>query len=210
LVTDKPKRKQVQLRLARLALEGTHADMLPFWLGVTAFGGTFTAPLCREVRDKRGWSYVAQADFDRRSTLAAPVILRTAPALGDALDCLMLEIDLYRSLARGELEDQAVDFARSYLCNRDPLERASATQLLSAALKNEALGLAIENLFATPARLEALPIAEVTAAMSRHLDPDSMTVVMVADAGDVAEKLRDRCNAQIDITDYRDGLDLDA
>src|SRR5690606_38732564 len=64
-LVDTPERTQVQMRLARLTLPGTHPDSLPFWFAVLAFGGTFTSPFTPQVREVRGWSYHAETSFDR-------------------------------------------------------------------------------------------------------------------------------------------------
>jgi zinc protease len=208
VVVDKPERTQAQLRLGRPALTGADEDATGFWLGVTAFGGTFTSPFCREVRDVRGWSYTAYAAWDRRARLGGPLVLRSAPSVADVVDCLALELDMYRALARGELAAADVEFARSYLLNRDPLERASAAQLLPAMVKNELLGQPPGELFRSPERLQALTVGDVGAAVRRHLDPDRAVATLVATADDVIEPLRARLeDATVRVVDYRDGVE---
>ncbi|MEE8408547.1 MAG: pitrilysin family protein, partial [Myxococcota bacterium] len=86
-VVDKPERTQSPLRLACPVVDGNHPDAFAFWVGTVAFGGTFTAPFCREVRDVRGWSYTAHADFDRRGLHTQPIVLRSAPSTDDLVDC---------------------------------------------------------------------------------------------------------------------------
>jgi zinc protease len=204
LVVDKPERTQAQLYLGRLAASGHAPDALALWLGVTAFGGTFTSQFTREVRDVRGWSYSAYAEFARRRPWPTPVVLKSAPAIGDAVDCLALELELYQKLARGELDPGAVDFARAYLLNRYPLEVASPTDLLLPAVRNELLGLAPDELFRTPERLEALRSEDVSAALRRYLHTERLVVVMVATAAVVVPALRQRFpGAQVDVVDFR-------
>jgi zinc protease len=207
LVVDKPERTQVQINLGRSAASGCDPDVYPFWLGVTAFGGTFTSRFTREVRDVRGWSYTASAEFGRRRPFASPLALRTAPAAQDAVDCLALELDLYRELAEGRLEPGAVEFARSHLLNRYPLEVATAADLLLPAVRNELLGLAPEELFAVPERLEAVSEAQVQEALRHHLHPERVAVVMVATAASLVPALERRFpRARVDTVDYREGL----
>ncbi len=207
LVVDKPDRTQVQLRLAGSAVAGAHADALAFWLGSVAFGGSFTSPFTREVRDLRGWSYVAQADFDRYGVFRSPLVLRSAPALADAVACLRLELSLYAQLARGELAADTLEFARTYLLNRFPLQVASAGQLLVPAVRNELLGRAPDDFLHTPARLEALDLRQVPEVMARHLAPGEVTVVMVAAADKVLSELRAALpDATLETVNFRDGL----
>lgn len=211
VVVDKPERTQVQLRVGRPALGGSHPDAIGFWWGATAFGGTFTSPFCREVRDVRGWSYTAYAGWDRRARFQAPLVLRSAPALDDAVDCLALELDMYRALARGEVDAADLAFARSYLQNRDPLERASAAQLLPMVIKNELLGQPPGELLRSPELLQALPAGAVGSIMQRHLDPERVVAVLVATAAEVTGPLSARfADASIRVVDYREGVESGA
>jgi zinc protease len=206
VVVDKPERTQAQLCVGRLALAGNHPDTYAFWLGATAFGGTFTSPFTREVRDARGWSYTAQAEYARRKPYRVPLVLRTAPAIEDAVDCLELELSMYRHLARGELEPSAIEFARSYLLNRYPLEVATSAELLLPAVRNDLLGLPPDELFRVPQVLEGLTPPLVQAALARHLDPESVLVVMVATASLVVDELQTRFpSAHLRVVDFRDG-----
>ncbi|MBI5508529.1 MAG: insulinase family protein [Deltaproteobacteria bacterium] len=209
VIVDKPERTQVQLRLARPALSGRDADALAFWLGVMAFGGTFTAPLLHEVRDVRGWSYTAHAGFDRLGRLVAPMVFRSAPGLEVALDCVALELDLYRKLAAGELASEAIELARSYVLNRYPLEIATSSDLLMAALRHQLIGQEPEEVFQIPARLAAIQIADVGAALRRTLDPAGVVVVMVATASAIEPAVRARFpEAEVRVVDFAEGLGL--
>ena len=207
LVVDKPARSQVQLRLACPSLTGTDPDVDAFWLGVTAFGGTFTSPLTREVRDKRGWSYVAHAGFARRQRSRAPLVLSSAPALADAIDCAALELSLFADLAHGKLEHDTLDFARTYLLNRYPLDVASAADLLGPAFEYEVLGLSPQEIFRVPERLEALALDAVAPVMRRHLEADRLVMLLVAPAAAVIGELERRFpRAHIRVGNYMEGL----
>lgn len=168
LVVDKPERTQVQLCLGRSAARGIDPDTNAFWLGAVAFGGTFTSKFTREVRDVRGWSYSAHVEYARKRPYPSPMVMRSAPATVDAVACLALELELYGDFARGLLEPGAVEFARSYLLNRYPLEVATASDLLLPAVRNELLGLDPNELFALPERLRAVTIEAVGTALTHH------------------------------------------
>ena len=209
VVVDKPDRTQVQLRLARLALDGRHPDTEGFWLGVTAFGGTFTSPLTRAVRDERGWSYVAHADFRRRGFFRAPMVLRSAPALADAINCLALELELYRDLAQGKLDVNVLTAARDYLLNRYPFDVATVFDVLGSAVGSELLGLPADDIFGLPGRLEALDLASIPTLMQRHLHADNILALLVAPATEFVPELQARLpHAQVNVVDFREGLGL--
>lgn len=209
VVVDKPERTQVQLRLARLSIDGRHPDVDAFWLGITAFGGTFTSPLTRQVRDERGWSYFASADFRRRAAHTAPVVLRSAPSLEDALPCLELELQLYRDLAAGNLAPDTVTAARDYVLNRYPFDVATVYDVLPTVLSLELLGLPESRLWDVPAQLESIDAAEVGQVVGKHLDADNVVALLVAPAHAVMNDLKTRFpHASIEVVDFREGLGL--
>lgn len=210
-VVDKPDRTQAQLRVAAPGLRGDSPDIHAFLLGVVAFGGTFTSPFTREVRDSRGWSYTASASFNRWRGIPAPVVLRTAPALCDALDCLELELDLLSRLGSGQLEEGTAAFARDYLLNRFPFEVATAGDLLLPAMRSVLLGMPSDEVFRLPERLQAVDLSDVGPVMAKHLAADRATVVMVAPAERVVPALQQRfAQAAVQVVDYRDGLGKEA
>jgi len=209
LVVDKPERTQVQLRVGLHGLPGHHPDVMALWLGSMAFGGTFTSPLTHEVRDVRGWSYTAHAGFDRLSRLPAPMVLRTAPASHDAVACLALELELLQGLGERGLGPETIDFARSYVLNRYPLEIATATDLLMGALRYELLGRPPEAVFEVPALVSAQSVGQVNQVLAAHLGQAHRTVVMVGTASELLGPLKERFpTAKVASVDFREGLGL--
>ncbi len=207
VVADKPDRAQVQLRVANPGLAGVHPDTLALWLGIVAFGGTFTSPLTQEVRDVRGWSYVAHADFSRRQVLPSPIVLRSVPPKENAVDCLALEIELMDKLAQGQLPQAVLERSRSYMLGRYPFEVATAADMLNPVLRCELLGEPATEIFATPSRIEALSDAQVRAALIKHLQPANLTVAMVSTAADIRDELaRKLPAATIEVVDFRTEL----
>jgi zinc protease len=208
-VVDKPERTQVQLRLARLGLDAYHKDVDAFWLGIMAFGGTFTSPLTRQVRDERGWSYFAQADFRRRAAFAAPVVLRCAPAIEDAVPCLALNVALYQQLATGQLALADLRLARDYVLNRYPFDIATAYDVIGPAVGLERLGLPAARLWDLPERLSALDLAAVPELMATHLNPAHCVAVLVGAADTLVPQIKAALPAaQLRVVDFRDGLGL--
>lgn len=209
VVVDKPARTQVQLRVAHLGPNGQAADIEAFWLGVMAFGGTFTSPFTKAIRDDRGWSYTAHADFRRRALYPAPVVLRSAPALEDVVDCLEVELGLYREFAGGTLAHEPLDLARQYVLNRYPFEVATAFDMLGSAISHEILGLPLDHAVKLPDRLRALDLGTVPQAVARHLRPDYATALLVAPAKSVVPQLQARfAGIALNVVDFREGLGL--
>ena len=100
-LVDKPGRSQTQVFMGQPTLQATHPDYIPLMVGNTIFGGTFTARLSHEIREKRGWSYgvsssvAADLDFRIHVRLAMHLVNLTAPwaQLGPHLDdCLPVPV----------------------------------------------------------------------------------------------------------------------
>lgn len=207
LLVDKPDRTQVQLRLARPGVHVSHPDSYAFWLGIMAFGGTFTSPLTREVRDVRGWSYFAHADFRRRSRFVSPVVLRSAPALADAVDCLALKVELFDRLAAGQLEERHLTLARAYLLGRLPLQTATIFDLLGPAVTLDVLGLPQADLWDVAPRLEALTLGDIGATVGRHLSAAPATAVAVGPKEALLAPLQRRFpDYAIEVRPYTEGV----
>jgi zinc protease len=207
VVIDKPDRVQVQLRVGHMAVSGEHEDVDPLWLGSTAFGGTFTSPLTHEVREVRGWSYFAATEFRRQRRTPSPMVMHTAPAQEDLVDCLKLEWELFTGLADGQLAHKDIERARQYILGRYPLSIATASDRMVPALYLELLGKPAHDIYALPRRIEKLEAKVVSEAMNKHLDPAKLLVVMVATAKDVVDGLRaEFADATIEVRDYREGL----
>lgn len=207
LLVDKPERTQAQLCVGCLTVPGSHEDSTALQLGAEAFGGIFTSPFTREVRDIRGWSYIAHADLPSRRRFATPLSLRSAPASSNLVDCLELELGLYRTFAGGQLRSEDIEFAQSYLLNQYPMKVASAADLMIPALRNEFLGLPPDELFRLPERIAALSCPVVLEALARHFSPAGVIAVAVVTVADVLQPLQDRFpEATIRVVDFRDDV----
>ncbi len=208
IIVDKPDRTQVQLRVARMGLGTSDPNIDAFWLGVNAFGGTFTSPLTKEVRDVRGWSYFAHADFRRRSLFTSPVVLRTAPALADAVDCLALKLSMFADLAMGRLDEDSLLMAKNYLLGRVPFSQATAFDVIGPAVHLDILGLPAQQLWDLPERLAALDLNRVPEVMAQALQYTSPLTVMVAPKDAVYDQVRKRFpEAEVEVVPFDHGLD---
>jgi predicted Zn-dependent peptidase len=208
VIVDKPERTQVQLRVARAGLGTQDPDIDPFWLGVNAFGGTFTSPLTKQVRDVRGWSYFAHADFRRRSLFPSPVVLRSAPALGDALDCLALKLDMFADLSQGRMDEDSLMMAKNYLLGRVPFAQATAFDVVGPAVFLDILGLPSRQLWDLPERLDALDLRQVPAVMAKALGETQPLTVMVAPKDAVYDAVCRRFpTAHVQVVPFDEGLE---
>ena len=119
LLVTKPERTQAQVLLGQLGITGADARLFPLKTTITGFGGTFTSPLVREIREKRGWSYGVEASLSP-GRYAGLVHLRFAPKTADVEAAASLAIDMLEKLAHDGLSQDDLDFAKQFMANQFP------------------------------------------------------------------------------------------
>ena len=207
LLVDKPDRSQVQTRIAVPTPSASMEDSALLWLGAVAFGGTFTSPFTREVRDVRGWSYFASAGYRRRRRNTASWVLSAATGTEDVVDCLELQLSMFNQLAKEGSPLEEIERARSYLLNRYPFTIATPAEMLLPVLQNELLSQPASEIYDFAERLKSFEATGVQDAVVRNLAPERYVGVLVGTASLLEDDLRRRFpNADITVVDYKDGL----
>jgi zinc protease len=175
VLVDKPDRTQVQLGVASLGTTPHDADHLPWSVGNTAFGGTFTSRLMQEVRAKRGWSYgvSSRIGYDRKRDAFS---IWSAPGAADAGPCLDLELSLVADAKKNGLTEEEVDFVKKYLVRSHAFDVDTARKRVAYPLEEAVFGLPPGWHAAWLDLVRAVRRDVVNAAMSRRL-PDADLVV---------------------------------
>ena len=203
VLVDKPQRSQTQVFLGQPTLAVGHPDYLALFVGHTLFGGTFTARLSHEIRDKRGWSYGAYSYLATDRHLGT-FILRFYPAVADTLPAIELAHDLLTDLVTRGASPEDVATAKRYLTNSHPFSLDTPTKRLQALLNGRARGRTADWLDHYVQRVNALTTADVNAALARHLQPDDQLLTVVATAADLEAPLRAWPRLQaLQVIDYR-------
>ncbi|MBS0608787.1 MAG: insulinase family protein, partial [Proteobacteria bacterium] len=143
-------------------------------------GGGFTSRLTQEVREKRGLSYSVYSDFSPGLNRGAFIVgLQTRP--DQAAQALRVAQDtLARYVADGPTEAE-LRAAKDNLVGGFALRIDSNRKLLANVANIAWNDLPLDYLEHWTERVNALTLAEVRAAMQRHLQPDRMATVVVGD-----------------------------
>jgi zinc protease len=141
-------------------------------------GGGFTSRLTQEVREKRGLSYSVYSDFSPGLNRGGFVIgLQTRP--DQAAEAVQVAHDtLARYVADGPTEAE-LRAAKDNLIGGFALRIDSNRKLLANVANIAWNDLPLDYLEHWTARVNALSLAEVSAAMQRHLQPARMATVIV-------------------------------
>jgi zinc protease len=189
-LVDKPSRTQSQIYLGHLGLRADEGIYFPVALLNTAFGGTFTARLSREVRQKRGWSYGAYSRI-LRSRRRDAFYLWTFPALENMVQCIGLELDLLGRLSKSGVTREEYDFARNYLDHHFLFAVETASLRVALAMRQEVLGLPADFYERYRDSVRAVEFDEVSEAARAFLRPDDLRICALCTAGEVRDALGD-------------------
>ncbi|MCA9524511.1 MAG: insulinase family protein, partial [Myxococcales bacterium] len=189
LFVDKPKRTQTQVFVGHLGIRATSRHFFPLEIANTIFGGTFTARLIQEIREKRGWSYGAYS-YNQVGRTIGRYFFRFYPANKDCIPALKLGLTLFETLVADGLSDQEVAFAKSYIKNSFPFRIETAQKQLAEALRLELLGLPVDYLEHYLERISRTSSAEVKTTLRAVLHPNDVMIVIVGTYETLAKQLR--------------------
>ncbi len=182
---DKPARTQTQILIGGLGTHPLDPDHVALHVGNTAFGGTFTARLMKEVRSKRGWSYGAYArlPIDRRREAFS---MWTFPAATDAAACVALELELLEAWLADGITKEELTFSRSYLSESYAFDVDTPFKRVRQAVDEEVYGLPSDYHTGYVGRVGQTTLDAANAAIKKRISRDDLAVVVVGTAGELA------------------------
>lgn len=193
---DKPERTQSQIYIGHQGISASHPDYYPLLVANTVYGGTFTARLSAEIREKRGWSYGAYSYMPVRRTSGA-FLYRFYPAAKDTIAALGLGLQMQRTLCEDGVSQDEVEFARSYLVSHFPFRLQTPKRRLDETMHNRLLDLPEDTTERYTQRVGAVTREAANAAVRRQLKYTDLDVVMVC----TAEPMREAIEAMEEVDD---------
>ncbi|HSC84782.1 MAG TPA: pitrilysin family protein [Pseudomonas sp.] len=169
--------KQTHLLLAQLGIDRRDPDYAALYLGNQILGGGgFGTRLMEEVREKRGLTYGVYSGFSAMQARGPFMInLQTRAELSEGT--LKLVQDILRDyLAKGPTQTE-LDNAKRELTGSFPLSTASNADIVGQLGAMGFYDLPLTYLEDFVAQVQALDVAQVRAAMAKHLNPDALVIV---------------------------------
>lgn len=189
-IVHRPGSVQSEIRLGHVGVDRDHPDYFPLKVMNTILGGAFTSRLNMSLRERHGFTYGARSAFDfRRSPGPFTVDVAVASDVtARAIDEAWKEIRQLREEGPTATE---MDSARDYLRGILPLRLQT-----TAALADQLSGLFVYDLptdyFATYRdRIAAVSGEDVHRVAREAIRPDEMTIIVVGDADQIEQPLRD-------------------
>ena len=186
LLVDKPDRTQTHVRWGHPCIRANHPDMLPLMVGNTVFGGTFTARLMQEIREKRGWSYGAYSRLytDRRT---GSLVFSYFPAVEDTLPALALGQELFGRFVDEGVTEAELEATKSYLVNAFAFMVETPARRMWQAVQTELLERPADFIDTYTARVAAVTRDDVNRVVRAHLRPDDLSLTVVCTAEQLQE-----------------------
>jgi len=181
LLVDKPDATQSQIRFGNIGIRRADPDYFPLAVGNTVLGGGFTSWLVNEVRVKRGLTYgiASRVEAHRTSGSFYVTTFSRNPAV---LETIKVALDQVRRLRGGELPEDDLDKARSYLAGLYPLRIESPDDLAAEILDADLYGLDPDSINQYQKRVRAVQAEAVKRVAARRLPLDDLAIVVVGPA----------------------------
>ena len=188
LVVHRPGSVQSEIRVGHVGTERTTPDYFALSIANMVLGGTFSSRLNLNLRERHGFTYGVRSRYGFRSH-AGPFEISTAvgnevtaPAVREILH------ELERLVERGPTSDE-VAAARDFAAGVFGLQLETAGQVASRVTQLVVYGFPDDYFDQYRTRLRAVTAEDAAHAARRHMRPAEAQVVVVGDAGQVAEPL---------------------
>lgn len=188
VLVDKPDRTQTQVVVGHHTVDANDPDYFPLLVANTVFGGTFTARLSREIREKRGWSYGAYSYFSP-SRRSGTFSVRFYPNNENTAAAIELALTLLEQLAEDGITEEELAFATSYLINQFPFKIDTTPKRIEQLMTGELLGWPADFLDRYMDDVGGVTLEAANAALRRHIHPRDLVITVVGTASLIRDGL---------------------
>jgi len=187
-VVDKPGAPQSQARIGWIGVARSTPDYFPLTVMNTVLGGSFTSRLNMNLREKHGYSYGANSQFDMRLSagpFAAGAGVQTDKT-GDALKEFFNELNAIRDPVPAD----ELARAKNYIALRYP-GGFETTGDISRQLENALVYHLPDDYFSTYVqKIQAVTAADVQRVAQKYVQPDRFAVVVVGDLAKIEPQIK--------------------
>lgn len=179
LLVDKPERSQTQLMIGTKGVSVESKDYFALQIANHVFGGgSFSARLMKEVREKRGWSYGAYSYF-RAGKKPLYFAMQTVPSNKDTIPALNLMLDLFRDYARNGISKEEFEFAKKSLVSQAAFLQDTNRKKLDNKVNEIVLDLPKGFYDRYQKTMAAISYSKVQSAIRKNMDPSRLFVLIL-------------------------------
>ena len=187
-IIDKPGAPQSQVRIGWAGVPRSTPDYFPIAVMNTVLGGAFSSRLNLNLREKHGYTYGAQSQFDMR--LGAGPFVAAAGIQTDKTADALKEFFIELNGIRQPVPADELTRAKHYVSLRYPLG-FETTGDIALRLEQALVFHLPEDYFSTYVqRIEAVTAAEVQRVAQKYIAPDKFAVVIAGDRAAIEPGIR--------------------
>ena len=190
LVVDKPDAVQTEIRVGNLAVPRKSEDYEALEIANEILGGTAPDRLFAALREREGLAYGVESTLDARR-YGGGWRIETATSTAGTVKSLRIIFREMERMTRRSVAPSEMELARSYLQGHLWLEFESSRQTANRLLEVQVYGLDADYWNFYRRRIGELRREEVLEAVRRWLHPERCLVVLVGNAAQFREKLRE-------------------
>lgn len=184
LMLNKPERTQSQIYVGSPGISQHDPDYIPLAVAMHVFGGgSFSAWLMKEIREKRGWSYGAYGGF-RAGRNPLYFSMHTTPSNKDTGPALQLMVELFEKLGKKGISKAEFDFAKRSLVNQSAFLQDTLKKRLNNKVNEFLLGLPSGFYDKYRDKLKRVTHAQTQKALKKHIDPSRLFMLVLGTVGE--------------------------
>ena len=189
-IVHRPGAVQSEIRMGHVGVDRHHEDYFPLVVMNTILGGSFTSRLNMSLREKHGFTYGARTSFAFRRR-PGPFTLDVAVASDVTARAIAVALEEIRQLRTDGPTDDELDSARDYLRGVMPLKLQTTDQVTSRLSELVVFDLPDDYFDTMRDRIAAVSGDDVHRVAREQVRTDGLAVVVVGDAEQIEEPIRD-------------------
>jgi len=184
----KPGAVQAVIRIGHLLPPAAHRDWVALDVARQILGGGTTGWLFQTLRQEKGYTYGAYANFAQR--LEPGYFQASAEVRNEVVDSTLAEFfRLIEKLRARDFSDADLATAKDFMTGSFPLQIETPQQVAGQIANARLLGLPNDHVATYRDKVAAIAAADVRNAAQAHIRPDRAVVVVVGDATQILDKV---------------------
>jgi len=194
IVIDKPDAVQTEIRLGQIGIAFRDPDLYTAEVYNSVVGGSASARLYLEVRQKRALSYGAGSYFVE-GTRPGWFEVSTFTKTDTTVQALEVSLDVLRGLQKEPVPEKELTAAKTYITGAFPLEIETADGIATKVLEAMKFGYGREFLESYNDRISKVSPADLQRFAKERIHPDEMAIVLAGNASTFTAALKEKLGA---------------
>ncbi|MEM6960834.1 MAG: pitrilysin family protein [Myxococcota bacterium] len=189
VVVDRPGSVQTTIMIANLAVERGHEDWVPLMVSNQVLGGSAASRLFMDLREERGLTYGAYSNIAERVKVG-PFLAYAQVETSKTFEAVGAFFEHLERITTEAVPEEELERAAQYLSNSFPLEIDTPAKIASMVSDLRVFELPDGYWDGFRSSIASVMTEEALAAAQAHIHPRQSLVLLVGDAGRIAEPLR--------------------